>query len=313
MHVLDLVVQQIPKALPSLVVPLIQFAWKTYKQGRQDDKKKAILQRLAELATQRDAISKIPNNEDALHELDSEIKSKSDELSALKLLSEQQRDYSAVQPVARWFLLYAPKGRTPWLLHVLFFYSLAVGALLIGKIVIEPFPNYDAWLPKTALFFVSLLPALIVRNIADWVDRGRPLLATVMFWFPTICIVFWWIVLPLRPQVQIAPSLRPLVFLTACGIVMAASALGAIHSRCVLTARPLGGLRSALLLFIPSRPIGWFAIFSWYAGWTMAGVLIYQELFVLDIKIAIVRGMNFFLVGGHLVSAWRWSQSFRRC
>jgi glucose/arabinose dehydrogenase len=336
---------QIPKALPALLIPLVQFVWTKYKESQRENRKNLLRKKIADLIAQRGSLGPVASLENGvrvLQDLENELKAAlaelaaigeipnsqanpkviPAELAAIGEIRELQRDPPKRPALARWFLAYTPSGPASWILHSLFFLFLPVGLLAIIAFVQVQLGNngcdFDLpWLKIPLISGVFLLPAFLFRNIAAWIDKGRPWLPTVMFWFSILMIALVWVAAIADEDDDFVESLSNFVLpATALLFLLGTCALGAVRSWLPLPALPSGTGRSAFLLFVPSRPAGWLALLSWYVGWAMVGLLGYRDFQILhgggDLWVAVVSAaVGFPLLCGHLVCAWRWARASR--
>jgi hypothetical protein len=325
--------EELPKALLGLLVPLAQFIWKKIKEGGVREKKRSLRERIVQLSAQRESLGKVsglPDGARILQDLDSELQATLAELAAMGISGagqrsddgaggEIRREPSQRPALARWFLAYTPSGAKAWIVHSLFFVSLSLVLIGIVTTVVEAAGEED-WGP---LWFVVifLIPTLFLRWFALWLERPRSSadnpkwswIPMALFWFVVVLIPIEWMLSAGGEDLdfsieQLQREWPRAAYHTVFFLLVAICAYGWAHSRVSGPRRPLGKLRSALLLFVPSRPVGWIALFSWFAGWAM--VLRAAYLVLSRGKDNTPRGLEVIALG-YLLSAWKWAQSFR--
>lgn len=234
------IIEEFPKALFALVIPLGQFLWKRYKEGGGESRKRLLRLKIADLNNQRDSLARVsgvPNADRVLRDLDLELQA---------------------------------------IFHSLFYLTLA--AVLLGLLgVLAAWDGSES--PYALLgFAMFLLVAFGFRWIALRLSRGqapsvvagerRPLkwrgFPTLVFWLALLIIPFLW--LNAAEDEEALWAIPATIFM----LLFAISALGWARSS-EEPREPLGKLRSALLLFVPARPAGWVGELAWYADW--AGLL----------------------------------------
>lgn len=324
------ILDEFPKALIGLLIPLAKFLWTRYRETDVAHKRKILRTRIADLTQQRETLSKVAAVADVtalLLETDNELQAAISQL-ATSGVSFVPRTQAQRPVLVRWLLAYTPSGGLAWVIHSLFYMNLAfVGLGLLGLL--------GSWSDPDLIYglfgcVILLIPAFFLRYVALRLDAksrrngsASPsgsagstmrILPLGLFCLSIFGLIALWVGAAVDENDEISlatlqENLLLAVLSSGFVLLFAFSTLGWARSPRSGPKCPLGIIRKVFFIFVPSRPIGWFAHLSWYVGW-IAFLLGAIELFVNS------EGLLVFLVFllffcAYLVSAWKWAQSFR--
>jgi len=157
-----------PEVSLALLVPPAHFLWNRYNMRNY---KRSLRNEIAELLEHRESLSKLPALAQAqriLQDIEADLRQAMDELLTAGARHDLYRKLSFRPSLARGLLLYKPPGFAAWIVHVLFFFNMAM--VLFGTL-----DALLAWDRDSAAVLLGvailLIPAYFLESLARRIAR----------------------------------------------------------------------------------------------------------------------------------------------
>jgi hypothetical protein len=281
---------QLPKGLIGLLIPALQLAWRAVRERGRSRRRAHLRTAIADLSKQREQLKDLdasPENTLVRQDIERELNDAVNELASLVVrppISEAPPHKRTA--IARAFLLYIPIGGVAWTLHIVFF--VAAVALGLETVSVLAKTNDPDFVFKLVFVANASIGVALIGSLARARDRqlhspssdkGSP--RRRRRWLPA---VLCWVALSYMPLATVGPFLdepggtstenirRLWPFSLGICVYFSLLALASRGWQAALSGEQLprafemSRWRSALLLFRPTRPVGWLAQMAFWTG-----------------------------------------------